>query len=330
MIFRNLPLALLLLASSASAETVALLPLVPEGVADEDRARAWWGGVLDGARGADGVTLKSDDGGSAEMTERVGKDAPGCLSDDECAGDLAGATGATHALLVRIAGDEGRVKLRLKLLTTDPVSVVRELVYDEATVGTDAEVALVTRGVRYVLAPLAKRSDRASITVTADVEGALIHIDGKGAGAVPFDHYDLAAGTHLIEVKTEGGASYRRLVDIPPKENALVEAVLTEPKAPKVSAGGDGLAWTAIGGGLGLAAVGGLGLVFSTFEAERLNGEIAEANDSGGFQGDDDPELVRIRGETLRTHIITASGIAAIALGVAAAGWGVTLFFDEE
>jgi hypothetical protein len=67
------------------------------------------------------------------------------------------------------------------------------------------------------------------ITVTANVSGAVIELDGKGAGFTPGVLRDLEVGRHRIALNSEGVLPWTGEVDVQPNERAWVTVNLDRP-----------------------------------------------------------------------------------------------------
>ena len=332
---RSLLGLMFLVALPASAADVVLLPFTPGGVvASAEVQQTWWSAHVAGA------TAAAEDAGRGAppdirdfFLEQLADDGASCLANVQCAAELAAADGHAHALRAKIAPKDDGLTITMDLIATDPFASVRSVRLTRSVEG-EAAADLVELATRYVLQPLAKANGAGKIDVNADVAGAAVRIDGKPAGVVPLAGHVASAGVHLVEVSTDD-RNDAQLVDVAADELSSVSSVLSSgPKVAVASTGGGGggstLALVSLGTGATLALVGGAVGVFSFLEADRLNAEIRDRNANGGFAGNDDPELVRIRDETTFTHILTGSAVVGAVLGVGLLALGTGMLVGGE
>ncbi len=67
---------------------------------------------------------------------------------------------------------------------------------------------------------------RGRLTVTANVSGAMVYVDGRLVGGVPLISKDVSAGSHRVEVRKEGHETYGAAIDVAPGRLLSLEACL--------------------------------------------------------------------------------------------------------
>jgi hypothetical protein len=200
--------------------------------------------------------------------------------DDACIGALLAQAGAQGGVIVRMTarGRAARTALELR----DPVSgtarqapVQGDVPLDAATAGSAARA--LAEQLRDAMPSPPPRP--ASLTITVNVDGAQVSVDGEALGLSPVAPIDVVEGSHEVTVLMPGYRSVRRQVRVSPAEQARVDVNLAPAGADAAAmlsgdapaAGGDVTGewwfWTAIGGGaavlvgiaiaLGVAAGGG-------------------------------------------------------------------------
>ena len=222
-------------------------------------------------------------------------------SDDLCRVGMAGSFGADRVVIV----SEAASTMKVALHTTDPESLVEAF---EMQVNAENKNEKTSQMLRYVLRSKVKPAGAGTLSVNGDE--ASVVLDGTPIGAVPLENYSLPAGVHLVEV-----GSYKELIEVKPDALTLVEVV-----GPQKS---NWLAYSAIGvGGLLSAASGGL-LVYNFFEAGRISEEIRQGNENKTFNGEDDPEVIRLNGERTFTNVGTVGALLTLTVGLGLTGWGI-------
>jgi hypothetical protein len=73
---------------------------------------------------------------------------------------------------------------------------------------------------------------RGKVTISADVEGAEIYVDGDFVGNVP-STFALSAGNHKVEVRTPNGATWHRDVHVRDGSDVNLKATLSQDEMPK-------------------------------------------------------------------------------------------------
>ena len=76
-------------------------------------------------------------------------------------------------------------------------------------------------------AAAAQPKGKGHVSVSADVEGAEIYIDGKFVGNAPAT-FALSAGAHKIEVKDQSGATWQRDLELLEESDVKLVAKLTK------------------------------------------------------------------------------------------------------
>jgi hypothetical protein len=190
----------------------------------------------------------------------------GC-GDDACIGALLAQAGAQAGVIVRI-GPRPRRPYQATIEMRDPVSgtarqtVEGELPLDAAAVGPAARA--LAEQLRDAMPSPPPRP--ATLTVTVNVDGARVSVDGEEIGVSPVAPIDVVEGPHEIAVLMPGYLSARRQVRVSSGEQARVDinltpsgvAAATEPGGTAPAAGGDVTGewwfWTAIGVGAAVLA----------------------------------------------------------------------------
>lgn len=158
------------------------------------------------------------------------------------------------------------------------------------------------------LAPRPAVTSEASIT--ANVPGALVWVDGEEAGFAPVLLPGLALGTRRLRVEVPGHDPWEGEMDVRERERTWVTATLRESGPPRRSPAGY------IVGSLGLAAL--LSLVVTVPMAYRAHQDFQEFRD-------DDP--ARAANARARGRVLNRTSDALLGMGVGALGIGITLWF---
>ncbi|MEL6186106.1 MAG: PEGA domain-containing protein [Myxococcota bacterium] len=163
------------------------------------------------------------------------------------------------------------------------------------------------------LRPEALPKPAGTLTITSNVQSAVVSIDGEAVGFTPTVLPQLTAGPRRIEVRSAGHQPYEEVVEIAP-DRGFLNVTLEAPERTERSP----LTWVA--GGVGAAAL--AGALATGIMAQVSNDELdrALADPSRG-----DPREIRDRTTTLRD---VSDGLwigGAVSLGV-----GVLLYFVTE
>lgn len=73
---------------------------------------------------------------------------------------------------------------------------------------------------------------KGKVTISADVDGAEIYVDGDFVGSVP-STFTLSVGTHKVEVRTLKGATWQRDVHVLDGSDVNLKVTLTQAEKPK-------------------------------------------------------------------------------------------------
>lgn len=147
-------------------------------------------------------------------------------------------------------------------------------------------------------------------TVTANVPGALVWVDGEEAGFAPVLLPGLALGTRRLRIEVPGHDAWEGQMDVRERERTWVTATLRESGPPRRSPAGY------IVGSLGLAAL--LSLAVTAPMAYRAHQDFQQFRDEDPVRAAD----ARARGRVLNR---TSDGL--LGMGVGALGLGVMLWF---
>lgn len=185
---------------------------------------------------------------------------------------------------------------------------------DLARVEADASRTLIAR-------PEPLPAPTGELTITSNIPGASIEVDGERVGFAPTVLPGVSVGQHRVEVHSEGLDAYEGSVSIEPNVRSWLTVSLVPPARTTRSE----LTW--IVGGVGLAAAAAWGVLGALAISNR------DAFDRG-LMINNDPTMSTLHSDVnpLREQGNTLSAAADITLGVAAAavGLSVVLFFATE
>ena len=100
-----------------------------------------------------------------------------------------------------------------------------------------------TKAVELVLRPVPKKG---FLTVTADVIGAEVFVDGAKVGVTPLEGHAVSAGQHVVRLVAEGRDAYEASVTVMPNMEQRVSATLPYPGGAE--AAGEGSSYGVLGG----------------------------------------------------------------------------------
>jgi len=142
------------------------------------------------------------------------------------------------------------------------------------------------------------------VTITSNVSGAVVQLDGKPAAFSPTVLPSLPVGMHDFTVESPGRLPWTGPVEVKPNDRTWVTVSLEEPAETTRSP------FTWVMGGLGAAALMGAGITGGVALATHDDFEAA-ANDT-------DRAELRDRGQALNTtaDVLLVTGIASLAAGV--------------
>lgn len=77
-----------------------------------------------------------------------------------------------------------------------------------------------------VFAELEASTSFGTLVVTSSPDGALITVDGGRGQEAPWRYSDISTGSHLVQAFLSGYEPYAKIVDVPPKGEVKINAVL--------------------------------------------------------------------------------------------------------
>jgi outer membrane receptor for ferrienterochelin and colicins len=149
------------------------------------------------------------------------------------------------------------------------------------------------------------------MTVTSNLAGALIELDGRPAGFSPTVLGTLPLGKHTLSVKRDGVLPWSGDVDVSSDQRAWVTVTLEEPPVTTRSSA------TWVAGGVGVAAL--LGGGFFSYLAAKNHSTFEDAGTN------ENRARIADRGETYNTTADVLFGTAIVSFAVATA-----LYFGTE
>lgn len=159
------------------------------------------------------------------------------------------------------------------------------------------------------------------LTITSNIPGALIEVDGEPAGFAPTVLPDMGVGEHRVAMRSEGLDDYEGTVSIEPDVRSWLTVSLVPPARTTRSE----LTW--IVGGIGLAGAAAWGVLVGLAVANRdaFNRGLAINNDPTMMNLHTDLNPLRDQGRTLDTVADVTLGLSVAALGAS-----VILYFVTE
>lgn len=159
------------------------------------------------------------------------------------------------------------------------------------------------------------------LTITSNIPGALIEVDGEPAGFAPTVLPDMSVGEHRVAMRSEGLDAYDGTVAI----EADVRSWLTVSLVPPARTTRSELTW--IVGGIGVAGAAAWGVLVGLAVANRdaFNRGLGINNDPTMMAMHSDLNPLRDQGRTL-----DAAADVTLGLSVAALGASVILYFATE
>ncbi|MBK6812797.1 MAG: PEGA domain-containing protein [Sandaracinaceae bacterium] len=147
-------------------------------------------------------------------------------------------------------------------------------------------------------------------TITSNVQGALVLVDGVEAGFAPVLLPNLTLGTRTLRIEVPGHDAWEGDVDVRERERTWVTATLRESGPPRRSPAGY------IVGALGAAAL--LSLVVTVPMAYRAHQD---------FHALRDQDAVGAANARARGRVLNRTSDALLGMGLGALGIGITLWF---
>jgi hypothetical protein len=250
----------------------------------------------------------------------------GCSDDSSCLAEMVGALGAQYLVTGSVALVGEQYLVQLQLFDIDAAKVSQRESRDFT--GAPSGLLEVIEGTTKTLVRELLKARAGTLKVVVNENDATIRVDDRIVGVSPLPAFDIAGGSHKVEVEKEGFITAALDVDIAQGKESVAEMKLRPSAEFRDAYAGNawmvrGLAFAGMGvGALGLVTGGGLyGLGF--VQAEGLRDRIDTYN-AADLKSSAEAEAIQRELDTL--NVVDAAAITAALVGTAALAGGAVAF----